>query len=133
MSQDPPSISSEDTKDYILYIYQGEANSMEALQLLKSNVEFSNRCAVKNIAAMPDIPAFLQGVPTLYIKKTKLVVCGTRCFQTIEDGQKKELKPMGINQQNFVSVPASKEENVEKYNGKVDDEALKMYMARRKQ
>lgn len=131
MSQDAPSISSDDTKDYILYIYQGEANSMAALKLLNSNIAFSNRCAVKNIAAMPDIPAFLQGVPTLYITKTKLVVCGSNCFKTMEDGQKKELKPMGINQQNYVPAPESKE-NVQKYNGKVDDEAIKRYMARRK-
>lgn len=132
MSQKTPSISADDTKDYILYIYRGEANSMEALKLLNSNISFSNRCAVKNIADMPDIPAFLQGVPTLFIKKTKLIVCGTKCLQSMHEEQKNELQPMGVQQQNFVSAPGAKE-NANKYNaGKVDDEALKMYMARRK-
>tara|TARA_B100000886_G_scaffold130125_1_gene87733 strand:- start:608 stop:1006 length:399 start_codon:yes stop_codon:yes gene_type:complete len=131
MSQKTPSISADDTKDYILYIYRGEANSMEALKLLNSNISFSNRCAVKNIADMPDIPAFLQGVPTLFIKKTKLIVCGTKCLRSMQEEQKNELQPMGVQQQNFVSAPGAKE-NVNKYNaGKVDDEALKMYMARR--
>ena len=44
---------------------------------------------MKDIATLPDIPAFLQGVPTMYVKKNKLVLCGTKCLQSIEEQQKK--------------------------------------------
>lgn len=134
MNPEPPSISSDDTKEFVLYVYKGEANSMDALDLLRKNAAFSNRCAVKNIATLPDIPAFLQGVPTLYIKKTNLVLCGSKALKSITEQQKSQLKPMGMAQQsNYTPAPGGKE-SVKKYNaGKVTDDALKLFMERRNQ
>ena len=130
--QETPSISSDDTKDFFLYVYKGEKNSEEALSILRRNPTFSSRCGVKDISMLPDIPAFLQGVPTMYVKKTKLVLCGTKCLKSIEEQQKKELKPMNQSMTSNYQPAPGKKESPDKYgDGKVSDDALQSYLARR--
>lgn len=131
-NKNTPSISADDTKDFVLYVYKGEQNSAEALKLLNQNPSFSRRCAVKNIATLPDIPAFLQGVPTLFIKSTKLICCGTKALQAIEEQQKIELKPMGMRQKSNYTPAPVKEDNLKKFTTeKVTDAALQRFMERR--
>lgn len=131
------SISSEDTKDYVLYVYEQEKNSLEAWGKVKSNPSFAQRCMVKNIREMAEIPAFLLGVPCLFDVKKKQVFHGSRAIENIDRICKTILMPMhGRTAKNSSMTrlpPSFQTSRTPQFDGKIDDDMLQQYMAARSQ
>lgn len=138
MMTEKKSISSEDTKDYVLYVYEQEKNSLEAWRKVKANPSFTHRCLVKNIRDMAEIPAFLLGVPCLFDVKKKQVSHGSRAIETIDLICKTILMPMpGRKMAKNSSMkrlpPSFQTPRTPQFDGKIDDDMLQQYMAARSQ
>ena len=70
---------------YDLYVVSNDPNSKKALRLR------TKECNVCDIRQMEQIPTFLKGVPSLYIRKSKLVMTGTQALQFLSSLQTAEV------------------------------------------
>lgn len=134
------SISSEDTKDFVLYVYEQEKNSLEAWSKIKANPSFAHRCLVKNIRDMAEIPAFLLGVPCLFDVKKKQVSHGSQAIENIDTECKATFMPLSSSgsrktgKNSMVRLPPSfQSPRTPQFEGKIDDDMLQQYMAARSQ
>ena len=78
---------------YDLFVVSNETNSMKALRL--HNACGTRECAVRDVRQMEQIPQFLKGVPSLYIRRSKLVMTGTQCLNFLQSLEEKEEVPPG--------------------------------------
>jgi len=67
---------------YDLFVVSNESNSRKALQIYNSSG--NNTCKVRDLRQMKEIPEFLKGVPSLYIRRSKLIMTGTQCLQFLQ-------------------------------------------------
>lgn len=100
---------------YDLYVVTGEENSQKALRYPHVDVH------THDVRQMKEIPTFLKGVPSLYIRKSKLVMTGSQCLQflqSLEPPQVEEEEMMqssiGGKKSNFVSQAPPREYSDEK-------------------
>jgi len=66
---------------------------------------------------MEQIPTFLRGVPSLYIRESKLVMTGSQCLQFLQSLNEQEAKQVKFTKpsiSNFVSRAPSRDYNDEK-------------------
>ena len=110
---------------YDLFVVVGEANSQKAIQLRTTD------CKLCDVRQMQQIPTFLKGVPSLYIRESKLVMTGTQCLNFLKSLQEEEDKKMKFTTQpksNFVSNAPSRDFNDEK---KISDSDLQQLIQER--
>lgn len=120
---------------YDLYVVSNDHNSKKALRLR------TKECNVCDIRQMEQIPTFLKGVPSLYIRKSKLVMTGTQALQFLSSLQAAEVaaasNPKAASEDvqfttksksNFVSQAPSRDFNDDK---KIGESELQRLIAER--
>lgn len=96
---------------YDLYVVSDEANSKKAIRLRTQD------CQLCDVRQMEQIPTFLRGVPSLYIRESKLVMTGSQCLQFLQSLNEQEAKQVKFTKpsiSNFVSRAPSRDYNDEK-------------------
>ena len=73
---------------YDLFVVGDEANSKKAIRLRTTD------CNLCDVRQMQQIPTFLKGVPSLYIRESKLVMTGTQCLNFLQSLQESTLNTM---------------------------------------
>jgi len=136
MTTEKKNITSEDTKEFILYVFKQEKNSVHAWGRVKATPSFAQRCIVKDISRMGEIPAFLLGVPCFYDVNGKRVFHGSMAIEKIEAETKATFIPLttGAKRGNSSLMrlpPSFNTDNAPTFDGKIDDDVLKQYMAAR--
>lgn len=121
---------------YDLYVVSNDPNSKKALRLR------TKECNVCDIRQMEQIPTFLKGVPSLYIRKSKLVMTGTQALQFLSSLQAAEVAASSLkaasssedvqfttkSKSNFVSQAPSRDFNDDK---KIGESELQRLIAER--
>jgi hypothetical protein len=119
---------------YDLYVVSNDHNSKKALRLR------TKECNVCDIRQMEQIPTFLKGVPSLYIRKSKLVMTGTQALQFLSSLQAVEVAASSLkaasedvqfttkSKSNFVSQAPSRDYTDDK---KIGESELQRLIAER--
>ena len=87
-------LSQEDFKPWILYVFPGDKNSDNAAQLAQ---QAASAVYVQDISKLSKLPPFVDGVPVLANKKNKQAFKGTLALQTLKDLKELEVAPAPIN------------------------------------
>tara|TARA_Y100000748_G_scaffold44318_1_gene33003 strand:- start:305 stop:694 length:390 start_codon:yes stop_codon:yes gene_type:complete len=106
---------------YDLFVVGDEANSKKAIRLRTTD------CNLCDVRQMQQIPTFLKGVPSLYIRESKLVMTGTQCLNFLQSLQEEEEKKMKFTtkpRSNFVSHAPSRDYSDEKKISETDLQQL---------
>jgi hypothetical protein len=82
-------MSSTDFLEQTLYVFRGEANSNEATALARK----CPSVAVVDVAQMAQLPAFINGVPILQVRKTGTVHRGSACIGFLHELLKVQVVP----------------------------------------
>ena len=80
-------MSQDDFKQYVLYVFPGDANCDRAMGMLTPDV------SVQDVTKLDALPAFIDGVPILADKKSESLVRGTACLRALQELKKSELIP----------------------------------------
>lgn len=84
MDRDAPQITDDMMFSFTLYHYHGERNSITAVTQARGNSVFSKKTQFVDLATVEEIPDFLSGVPTLFVKKDGKIYEGTECMEQIQ-------------------------------------------------
>lgn len=76
---------------YDLFVVSDETNSVKALRL--HNACGTMECVVRDVRQMKEIPQFLKGVPSLYIRRSKLIMTGTQCLNFLQSLKQEQAGP----------------------------------------
>ena len=106
---------------YILYVFEGDANSQRAKDAAPPTV------TVEPINAMESIPAFLRGVPTLLHVPTNTLSEGTACLEALAKAVREE----GGSAPGEAPILFKTAASANNSDGKITDDALKAFLARR--
>ena len=84
MGDKEPQITDDMMFRYVLYHYHGEKNSTAAVRQARVNAAFAKKTQFVDLATVEEIPDYLSGVPTLFVKKDGKIYEGTSCLEQID-------------------------------------------------